>query len=324
MAVLGAFAITLYAAASGDVIASQLTELLLRDAPIYIGGQLGIFVPHIDAGASIGSDASSRFGERVTEIGNLALGTVVSTTVVISFSSVFVYLRKIVNILGLSDLQLKFARRLSASAKSAIPPGQQLSQLYPKEVQFVAPSEHRRQFPLISGAGERARIKLIIRDNALPDVGQSFRWDTIGNLLRSADIELSRSIFSICKMGSGGALDIVAYGNGSELEALFNMTDEFELGVDIRTAFARALDRNNVPEIEDIIPKARDVLLKKGSNSDILLSTVSMNDGDTMEAVLKTMRDAKLSRIMLTSLQSPQERGILGATQINQFLLGES
>lgn len=317
VAILGAFAMTSYVAASGDYLAASFLRLLISDAPIFLNSTFNISLPHLDAAVPMDGPAAERFSERNREITSLALATLVSTTVVISFSGVFVHLRKIINILGLSDQQLAFARKLSAKAKSAIPSGKSLAQLYPKEVQFNSPSDLRRQFPLGSGHGQKARLKLVIRDNAPPD--PSVNWGELEGLLRSADLSLPNSFFTICKAGPKGRLPIVAYGTGSELRTILEMTEPSTSGSDISTALTLALHRNQISDIEKVIEDARKLLLQRGS--DVLLSTTSAPDSDTLQSVLVTMHGAKLNRILLTAPDAPQERGILGAAEINGFLM---
>lgn len=331
VAVLGAFTITLYAAALGDYFAAPLTQLVLRDFPIFLETLLGVGLPNLDANTTISSVAAEKFSERNREIANIALGTVVSVTVVISFSGVFIYLHKIVNILGLSDQQLSLAKKLKLAAKGAIPPGQRLSQLYPKDVQILRPMPPRRQFPLVTEGGVRARVKLILQRSGMPAEGDDFRLDTLRQLLHSAEIELTQSVFFVYDLDTTGDT-IVCYGTGAELEALYQMGDPYRGGTTIGAAFVRALNFNNRMALDEIVPMARAILQSRHPSSDILLSTKSMHENDTMEAVMNVMQHGQrppgggtpenMTRILLQSDKAPFERGFVGAAEISRFLFG--
>lgn len=274
-------------------------------------------------------------GSRADELEMLIERTEQLWTTIGALAAVFVFvavadtvsplLHKVLEALGLSENQIKLAKRMLLPVKGVVPKGRQISQLYAKEVQINRPTL-RRQFPLINGAGAKARVKLIIEEQKTFYEGDDFSWTQVDGLLKSADIELTQCLFFVCALDKKQHPKMLCYGTGAELKQLFEATKEVphRLGVTVSEQFVSALNRNDPDGVIAAVDSARKDLLKHHPHAEVLLSTALVSEKDSVQTVLKKMKECALSRILVMSDKAPLERGVIGAAEISDFLLNEA
>src|SRR6185295_14528546 len=177
-------------------------------------------------------------------------------------------------------------------------------QLYPKEVQIDRPA-FRNRFPLVTGSGHRARVKLIIHEQGTPFEGDDFSWTHVDGLLKSADIELSQCLFFVVILDRKQKPTLVCYGAGTELQQLFNFAEAVpqRLGLTVGEQFVGALNRNDALGVQDAVETARKSMLKRHPHAEVLLS-IMVDEGRSVQEVLETMKKHGLTRILLTSTKA--------------------
>jgi predicted transcriptional regulator len=84
------------------------------------------------------------------------------------------------------------------------------------------------------------------------------------------------------------------------------------------------LNRNDPDGVIAAVDSARKDLLKHHPHAEVLLSTALVSEKDSVQTVLKKMKECALSRILVMSDKAPIERGVIGAAEISDFLLNEA
>lgn len=233
------------------------------------------------------------------------------------------WLRRIVEILGLSPLQLRVARRLRLPARGAIKPDEILDARYRTEISINRSSIPRRAPFDVRSATSPARVKIIVNDSDDATRGERLTFQRILEIVESDRIDVKRSLFFVCFVAANGTTQIVAYGTFAEFTDLSHNEAEFaQSSRQIREAFEDALNSGEREEVRRIVEFVRASILKSNPDRDLMLSTATFEASNLLQDAMDTMAKAGLRRILLVSPRQPFEYGLLSSAEISRFLLG--
>jgi len=166
----------------------------------------------------------------------------------------------------------------------------------------------------------------MIRDAPPPFVRDDIQssWFDIDAVLKSADIDLEQSLFFVYALNREQNADLVCYGTGGELRRLLNMKEETpDHTGEIGQQFLMAMNNDDKREVRRIVEIARSLLIKRHPHAEVLLSTIARKDSEELQEILADMAEHRLNRILLVSDRAPLERGIVGGTELSNFLINQ-
>ncbi len=294
--------------AVGFILAPDITPL--RDWCLNLFKALNL----LDVSGVQDSGARKVWEDANTIIGLTLASLSAGTAAVTGTSAVVKRLGEIRDNSQLTDWQKKAAKKLRYPAESAI--GKPIVDQYPREIRIEAFSP-QRIFPFETVGEKRARIKIVLADGTLST--QRLDLERILELVHSARIDLESSIFLVYSHNKVGKqdTDIICYGTGRELR---DISDQAKVGGGVVDDFYRGINDGDREILKRAVESAREHLVKRQPQESPLLSATTHYTSSELMAVLHTMAEKNLDRILLRSESAPFEQAIIGAAEIGRFL----